>query len=616
MRYRRALLPTVKEAPSDATTASHALLLRAGYIRRVGAGIYAFLPLGVRVLKKIEQIVVEEMNRAGGEQLLLPALLPAEYFRESGRWDLFGPELMRLQDRKGTDYHLGPTHEEIITDLARREIHSYRDLPKNLYQVQVKFRDEPRPRAGLLRCREFLMKDAYSFDADEVGAEASYQAMREAYTRMFDRTGLTYRRVSADAGSMGGSKNEEFQVLVQSGEDVIVACEACEYAANLEVAVSAVTHGSGSPSQAPEPAPRQSVATPGKRSIEEVSAFLNVPRTQLLKSLLYRAADRWVLAVVRGDHELNENKLARQLGVREVELAEADAVQKVTQAPLGFIGPVGFAGEVIVDPAASQVVDGVCGANASDHHYEHVAFGRDYTAKIADLRSVADGDVCAECGAALRRFRGIEAGHIFILGTHYSQKMGATFLDREQKKKPLVMGCYGVGVSRLVAAAVEQHHDSLGICWPISVSPYHVHLTQLGEGGEVERCVSEIEKGLEASGLDVLVDDRDERPGVKFKDADLIGIPLRVTVGERGLKNQVVELKLRTSKDSRDLPMAGAVEAIVREVEALRRLDQRSPARGVASKRSALENSGFERGVSAGSGELSAAPRLASKAAR
>jgi prolyl-tRNA synthetase len=573
MRYRRALLPTVKEAPSDATTASHALLLRAGYIRRVGAGIYSFLPLGVRVLQKIQAIVVEEMDRAGGQQVLLPALLPAEYFRESGRWDTFGATLLRLQDRKGGDYHLGPTHEEIITDLARREIHSYRDLPKNLYQVQTKFRDEARPRAGLLRCREFLMKDAYSFDADEAGAEASYLAMRDAYTRMFDRTGLTYRRVKADSGSMGGTRSEEFQVLVHSGEDVIVACENCEYAANLEVAVSAVSEP---PAAAVAPPPSELVSTPKQRSIEEVSAFLQVPSSQLLKSLIYRSGQRLVLAVVRGDHELNEEKLARALGVPEVELADADAVQKLSGAPLGFAGPVGFSGEIVVDIQASRVPDAVAGGNAAGQHRKHVVFGRDYTGKVVDLRSVMDGDRCPECGGALRRFRGIEAGHIFVLGTHYSAKMGATYLDQEQKKKPLVMGCYGVGVSRLVAAAVEQHHDGFGITWPISVAPYQVHLTQLGEGGEVERWVSDIEKGLEARGIEVLVDDRDERPGVKFKDADLIGIPLRATIGERGLASGMFELKRRTQKEARSLPIESAVEAIVSEIAALRALDPKT----------------------------------------
>jgi prolyl-tRNA synthetase len=575
MRYRRALIPTVKEAPSDATTASHALLIRAGYIRRVGAGIYSFLPLGMRVLEKIERIVVEEMDRAGGQRVLLPALLPAEYYRESGRWDTFGPTLFRLQDRKGADYHLGPTHEEIITDLARREIHSYRDLPKNLYQVQTKFRDEPRPRAGLLRCREFLMKDAYSFDADEAGAEASYRAMREAYTRMFDRTGLTYRRVRADSGSMGGTKSEEFQVLVQSGEDVIVACDGCDYAANLEVAVAAASE----PPAAPAPPPAsEPVATPHQRSIDEVSAFLKIPASQLLKSLVYRSGERFVMAVMRGDHELNEDKLARALGVPEVELAEGDAVRKLAGAALGSVGPAGFAGEIVVDVHASRVPDAFAGANVEGQHLRHVVFGRDYTGKVVDLRSIVDGDRCAECGGALRRFRGIEAGHIFVLGTHYSAKMGATYLDQEQKKKPLVMGCYGVGVSRLVAASVEQHNDAFGIAWPISVAPYQVHLTQLGEGEDVERWVREIEAGLEQNGIEVLVDDREERPGVKFKDADLIGIPLRVTVGDRGIKSGVFELKRRTQKEARSLPLEGAVEAIVSEVAALRALDPKAGA--------------------------------------
>jgi prolyl-tRNA synthetase len=576
MRYRRALIPTVKEAPSDATTASHALLIRAGYIRRVGAGIYSFLPLGMRVLQKIERIVVEEMDRAGGQRVLLPALLPAEYYRESGRWDTFGQTLFRLQDRKGADYHLGPTHEEIITDLARREIHSYRDLPKNLYQVQTKFRDEPRPRAGLLRCREFSMKDAYSFDADEAGAEASYRAMREAYTRMFDRTGLSYRRVRADSGSMGGSKSEEFQVLVHSGEDVIVACDSCDYAATLEVAVAAASE----PPAAPAPPPAsEPVATPSQRSIDEVSAFLKIPASQLLKSLIYRSGERFVMAVVRGDHELNEDKLARALGVPEVELADGEVVRKLAGASPGSVGPAGFGGEIVVDAHASRVPDAFAGANVEGQHLRHVVFGRDYTGKVADLRSIVDGDRCAECGGVLRRFRGIEAGHIFVLGTHYSAKMGATYLDHEQKKKPLVMGCYGVGVSRLVAASVEQHHDGFGIAWPISIAPYQVHLTQLGEGEEVERWVREIEAGLEQRGIEVLVDDRDERPGVKFKDADLIGVPLRVTVGDRGIKGGVFELKRRTQKEARSLPLEGAVEAIANEVAALRALD---PKAGVA----------------------------------
>jgi len=568
MRYTRALIPTLKEAPADATTVSHVLLTRAGYVRRVGAGIYSFLPLGLRVLSRIERIVREEMNAEGALEVLLPALLPADYFRETGRWDLFGDTLLRLKDRKGGDYHLGPTHEEIITDLARHEIKSYRDLPKNLYQIQTKYRDEPRPRAGLLRCREFSMKDAYSFDASEAGALASYESMRKAYTSIFDRLGLDYRMVSADSGAMGGSTSAEFQVLVQSGEDVIAACEKCEYAANLEVATSGPL-----PAPAPgESRPVEKVATPGKRTIEEVSGFLKAPPSRFLKSLVYVAADRVVLAVVRGDHELNEVKLARALGVDEVRMADAETVQRATGASVGFAGPVGFKGELVVDRSASEVVDAVTGANESDQHLLHVAFGRDYQGKVFDLRSVADGDPCPRCGGALKLFRGIEAGHIFVLGTHYSAKMGASFLDKDGESKPMVMGCYGIGVSRLVATAVEQHNDENGIVWPASIAPYSVHVVQLGAEPEVVEAVARLERELEAKGVDVLVDDRDERPGVKFKDADLIGIPLRVTVGAKSLKNGSVELKPRTEKNPKNaelLPVGSASQILVERLAAL-----------------------------------------------
>jgi prolyl-tRNA synthetase len=372
---------------------------------------------------------------------------------------------------------------------------------------------------------------------------------------------------------MGGSKNEEFQVLVHSGEDILVACEACEYAANLEVAVSRV------PPVDPADAgtlPARQVETPGQRSIEHVARFLQLPPNRLLKSLVFRAGERFAMAVVRGDHELNEDKLKRALGVREIELADAAAVQRLTSAPVGFAGPVGFSGDIFVDPAASQLQGAVCGANALDRHLLHVRFGRDYSGQVLDLRSVVDGDACMECGASLRRYRGIEAGHIFVLGTHYSQKMGATYLDREQQKQTLVMGCYGIGVSRLVATAVEQHHDDFGIAWPISVAPYQVHLVQLGDGERVQAAVCDLEAGLEAQGLELLVDDRDERPGVKFKDADLIGIPLRVTVGDRGLDKGQVELKRRSRKESRDVAVAGAVEAICQEVALLCSLDPKA----------------------------------------
>jgi prolyl-tRNA synthetase len=570
MRYSRALIPTLKEAPADATTASHILLTRAGYIRRVGAGIYSFLPLGLRVLKRIESIVREEMSRAGALEVLLPALLPAEYLKESGRWDLFGDTLFRLKDRKGGDYHLGPTHEEIITDVARHEIKSYRDLPKNLYQIQAKFRDEPRPRAGLLRCREFSMKDAYSFDIDEAGALASYESMRVAYTRIFDRLGLDYRMVSADSGAMGGSTSAEFQVLVQSGEDIIAACASCDYAANLEVA-RAGTAPLGQSPKTTELHTKKKVPTPGKRTIVEVSGFLDVPANRFLKSLVYVAGGAVVLVVVRGDHELNEVKLARALKVDEVRLADAETVKKATGAEVGFAGPVGYTGRLLVDRDAADVPGAVTGANETDQHFTNVVFARDYEGEVADLRSVTDGDICPKCGGKLKLFRGIEAGHIFVLGTHYSSKMGASFLDKDGASKPLVMGCYGIGVSRLVATTVEQHHDENGILWPAAIAPYSIHVVQLGGEPEVVGAVLELERELAERGVDVLIDDRDERPGVKFKDADLIGIPLRVTIGARSLKNGSFELKLRTEKDPKKaelLPVASAASILCERLRA------------------------------------------------
>ncbi len=569
MRYQRALVPTLKEAPADATSKSHVLLLRAGYVRRVGAGIYSFLPFGVRVLRKIEGIIRGEMNRAGALEVLLPALLPAEYFRESGRWELFGDTLLRLKDRKGGDYHLGPTHEEIITDLVRREVKSYRDWPKNLYQIQAKFRDEPRPRGGLLRCREFSMKDAYSFDVDEAAAKVSYETMRVAYTRIFDRLGLDYRMVSADSGAMGGSGSAEFQVLVQSGEDVIAACTKCSYAANLEVAETE-SAPPASPSEA-VPAPEK-VATPGKKTIEEVAGFLGAPAETFLKSLLYVVGGEVVMVVVRGDHEVNEVKLARALGAGEVHLASNADVERATGAKVGFAGPVGFKGRVIIDRDAARVPDAVTGANETDQHLRHVRFERDFAGQVAAIRSVQAGDRCPACGAPLALYRGIEAGHIFLLGTHYSSKMGATYLDEKGENRTIVMGCYGIGVSRLVATAIEQHHDADGIVWPMSIAPYQVHVVQLGEDPEVVQAVAKLEQQLEERGVEVLVDDRAERPGVKFKDADLVGIPLRVTVGAKSLKNGAIEFKARSERDPKKaelLPLDSAAESIAASVTRL-----------------------------------------------
>jgi prolyl-tRNA synthetase len=560
MLYSRALIPTVKEAPADAANASHTLLVRGGYIRKVGAGMYDFLPLGLRVLRKIEAIVRQEMDRTGAQEILMPALLPGEYFKETGRWDLYGDTLFRLKDRKGAEFHLGPTHEEIVTDIARREIKSWRDLPMNLYQVQTKYRDEPRPRGGLLRCREFLMKDAYSFDVSEDAARSSYETMRQAYCRIFDRLGLVYRTVAADPGAIGGLKSAEFQVLADSGEDAIVACDNCDYAANVEIATVKATEGPTGANEALEE--RGKVHTPKMGGIEDVAAFLKKPKDRFLKSLVYVAGEAVVLAVVRGDHDVNEIRLARALGVDEVHLASDVDVEKATRAKVGFAGPVGFSGRVVVDRAAALVKNAVTGANETDHHLTGVNKGRDWDAEIADIRLATTGDPCPECATGkLKSYRGIEGGHIFILGTKYSTAMGANYSDETQQKQPVVMGCYGIGVSRLVATAIEQNHDENGIKWPLAIAPYHVLLVTIGKEENVHAEAKRIYDELWAKGVEVLWDDRDERPGVKFKDADLLGIPLRITVGAKALANGNIELKPRTEPDPKKAELVPAADA-------------------------------------------------------
>jgi len=570
MLYSRALIPTVKEAPADAANASHILLVRGGYIRKVGAGMYDFLPLGLRVLRKIEGIVRDEMNRSGAQEILMPALLPAEYFKETGRWDVYGDTLFRLKDRKGGEFHLGPTHEEIVTDIARREIKSWRDMPMNLYQVQSKYRDEPRPRGGLLRCREFLMKDAYSFDVNEEAAKKSYEIMGQAYCRVFDRMGLTYRMVAADPGAIGGSKSAEFQVLADSGEDAIVACDTCDYAANVEIATVKVDASAAAGGEAE--GAMSKVHTPKVGTIEDVSAFLKLEKSRFLKSLVYVAGAETVLAIVRGDHDVNEIRLARALGVDEVFLASDADVQKATGAAVGFAGPVGFKGKVVVDRAASLVKNAATGANERDHHLTGVNMGRDFQGEVADIRLATTGDACPNCDAGkLKTYKGIEAGHIFILGTRYSAQMGAEYSDEKQVKNPIVMGCYGIGVSRLVATAIEQNHDADGIKWPMSIAPYHVHLVSIGKEDAVAEAAKKLYEELTEKGVDVLWDDRDERPGVKFKDADLLGMPLRVTIGAKALANGNCELKPRTEPDPKKaelVPIADAVRVIAERVAA------------------------------------------------
>jgi prolyl-tRNA synthetase len=569
MRYSRAFIPTVKEAPKDATMPSHVLMLRAGYARMVGAGIYELLPLGTRVLHKIERIIREEMDAAGAQELLMPTFLPGEYFKESGRWDVYGQTLLRLKDRKGGEYHLAPTHEEIITDLVRREVRSYRQLPLNLYQIQLKYRDEPRPRAGLLRCREFIMKDAYSFDVSNEAALESYAQMRDAYHRIFRRLGLEYRVVEADSGAIGGSQSAEFQVLAQTGEDWIVACDACDYAANVEVAQAGRPPSAQDGAQA---ATLEKVKTPDTKSIEEVVAFFGgeTRASDTLKSLLYLAGDEMILAVVRGDHEVNEIGLARQLGVDEVSLASDRAVNEATGTEIGYVGPVGFEGRIIVDPDAAALRNAIAGANETPYHHRNVNHGRDYQAEVAPIRQAASGDPCPSCGGRLQLYRGIEGGHIFVLGTHYSEKMNATFLDEDGNSHAIVMGCYGIGVSRLIAAIIEQHHDEQGICWPVPVAPFEVIVTPIGKDDAPLQKAIEIHDALQAEGVSVLLDDRPERPGVKFKDADLLGIPVRVTVGARGLANGTVELKKRVDRESVDVPVdeaAAAARAALGELE-------------------------------------------------
>jgi prolyl-tRNA synthetase len=567
MRYSTAFIPTLKEVPKDATTPSHVLLLRGGFVRMVGAGIYEMLPLGLRVLRKIADVVREEMDRAGAQEVLMPALLPREYFQETGRWDVYGDVLLRLKDRKGGEYHLGPTHEEIITDMVRRDVKSYRQLPQNLYQIQMKFRDEPRPRAGLLRCREFMMKDAYSFDVSEEKALASYALMRETYHRIFKRLGLEYRIVEADSGAIGGKTSAEFQVLAQTGEDAIVACSACDYAANVEVATTPAPAKKSDAVAAPE-----KVATPGKKTIEEVAAFLGVPSSATMKALFFRVIKNdgfgYALVFVRGDHEAHEVKVANALGAREVVLGTADEAARLGIVT-GYIGPQGLAPskdlEVVIDRFLDTGEGFVAGANEDGFHVKNVVAGRDFTARVVDVRTVGDGDRCPSCGGELKTYRGIEGGHIFVLGTHYSAKMGCTFLDEDGKDKPIVMGCYGIGVSRLVATAIEQNHDADGIRWPMSIAPYHAIVIPAGKEEEIQETAFELYGQLEAEGVEVILDDRDERPGVKFKDADLLGIPLRIVVGKKGLADGKVELKARKDKDVSMVPV-GELVAKVKEL--------------------------------------------------
>lgn len=543
MRTSQLLLPTLREDPGEAETVSHRLMLRSGLIRKVAAGIYTYLPLGLRIIRKVEHIIREEMNRAGAQELLMPIASPAELWKETGRWEYYGKELLRFKDRHERDFCLGPTHEEVITDLFRREVRSYRQLPVNFYQIQTKFRDEIRPRFGLMRGREFIMKDAYSFDVDEAGAKVSYQKMYDAYTRIFTRCGLTFRAVEADTGLIGGDVSHEFMVLAETGEAAVVYSDKGSYAANLERAeVLAPTDSDKSPLR-----PLTIVATPQKRTVEEVTAFLNISPSRLVKTLLYQADHETVAVLVRGDHDVNEVKVARFLGVTEVALASPDKVLALTGAPAGFTGPVGLKHvRILADHAVGGLKNFVVGANQADQHYVDANCDRDFTVEaFTDLRNAQAGDPSPRGEGRLTLAKGIEVGQVFLLGTKYSMKMNATILDDQSKERLAIMGCYGIGVGRTAAAAVEQNHDEKGIIWPFPIAPFHVHLLPLGQSAAVNTATAGLYESLQTAGFEVLWDDRDERAGVKFNDADLVGAPFQVVVGEKGLADGTVELKTR-----------------------------------------------------------------------
>jgi prolyl-tRNA synthetase len=566
MRYSKMLVPTLKEAPSEAQVISHILLIRGGYMRKVAAGIYSLLPLGMRVVKKIERIVREELHRAGAEEILLPMVHPAELWQESNRWQKYGPELLRVKDRKSAEFAISPTAEEAICDLVRRDVKSYRQLPLNLYQIQDKFRDEMRPRAGLLRGREFIMKDAYSFHTDAEDARREYHNMFQAYERIFRRCGLEFRAVEADTGAIGGSLSHEFQVLCDSGEDAIVSCDRCSYAANVEKAELKRE----ADASAPATSPLEELKTPGKAVIADVVKFLKEPIERFVKTLVYVADGKPFLALVRGDREVHELKLKAAIGCEALELASDALVTQVTGAPVGFAGAQGLLLPVFADYEVASIASGITGANRADAHVRGFNLGRDVpTAKVVDLRTAAAGDRCGRCGeGTYRAHRGIEVGQVFFLGTRYSEPMKVHFLDAGGKERPTVMGCYGIGITRVAAAAIEQNHDEDGIVWPMALAPFQVLIVTAGKEPELDEEAKKLESELTRRGVEVLYDDRDERPGSKFKDADLIGIPLRVTVGRRGLVEGKLELKARRDKESRLVPIGEVMAELERQITA------------------------------------------------
>ncbi|MFX3633389.1 MAG: proline--tRNA ligase [Candidatus Pristimantibacillus sp.] len=565
MRQSQLLLSTMRDAPSEAEARSHQLMLRAGLIRQLAAGIYTYLPLGRRVLRKLEAIVREEMDGAGGQEILMPAMQPAELWKESGRYEVYGPELIRLHDRHDREFALGPTHEEVVTGIMRSEVNSYRQLPVTLYQIQTKFRDEKRPRYGLLRGREFLMKDAYSFDADWEGLDRSYWAMYEAYTRIFSRIGLSFRAVEADAGSIGGEGGtHEFMALADIGEDTIAVCNQCDYAANLEKAEYRIKLlKTGSMESQPE-AELEKLHTPGVKKINELVLSLGLHAHHFIKTLIYVADGNAIAVLVRGDHEVNEIKLKNVLSASNLELADFNTTEQATGAPVGFAGPIGLTIPIYADYAVAAMLSGVAGANEADYHIGHVRPGVHFKIdQVGDFRNAVEGDGCPRCEQGRFVFyRGIEVGHVFKLGTKYSEALNARYLDSTGREQPFIMGCYGIGVSRLLSAVLEQHYDDNGILWPQTITPFHVHVIPISVKDQTQLTLAEsICASFKEAGLEVLFDDRDERPGVKFKDSDLIGIPVRIVVGKQASEG-IIELKLRSEDQAKAVTVAEAASIV------------------------------------------------------
>ena len=564
MKMSNMLVLTQREVPSEAEIASHKLMLRSGMMRKMASGIYNYMPLGLKVLKKSEDRVREEMNEAGAQEFLASAILPAELWQESGRWDVYGAEMFRLKDRNNRDFCLGPTHEEVFTDIARNEIKSYKQLPVNLYQIQTKYRDERRPRFGVMRSREFVMKDAYSFDRDQEGVDLTYNKMHDAYVKIFNRCGLDAKCVAADSGAIGGSNSAEFMVRSEVGEDDVVFCTHCDYAANIEKAKAA-----------PEKAEKEvlkeknKIETPDVKTIEDLEKFFNTTAKKLVKTLIFNADGKIVAVLVRGDREVNEVKVANALGeVLNLEMATPEEVFKATNAKVGFAGPIGInTCKILVDEEVTYMYNFIVGANETGYHIENVNYGRDFEGTVGDFRNVTEGEVCPECDNKITISRGTEVGHIFKLGTKYSETMKANFIDEDGKQKPFLMGCYGIGVTRTMASIIEQHNDENGIIWPLAVAPYHVSVIPVNIKDEAQmRAAEEIYTALKEIGVEVIMDDRNERAGVKFKDSEIMGIPMRVTVGKKITENNV-EFKLRSADDNEVINIKQVVARVKEEFE-------------------------------------------------